>query len=100
MCRVIAVRQVEECLDGTLIKELDLDVPLTEAIMRRIAEGGKLTFHPNFPRPYFRIDRSGAYIVQGVLGTCTLRVVFSQAETTCLEECLQSSIEKGERCGC
>ena len=97
---MIAVRQVEECLDGTTIKEFDLDAPLTEAVMRRIAEDAKLAYYPEFPKPYFRIDRAGAYVAQGVIGTCTLRVVFSQSTTTCLEECLRSSIEKGECCGC
>jgi len=100
MCRVIAVRKVEECLDGTTIKEFDLDAPLTEAVMRQIVEDGKLRYYPDFPRPYFRIDRTDAAVIQGVIGTCTLRIVFPQSSSGGLEECLQFNLEKGEHCGC
>jgi hypothetical protein len=100
MCRVIAIRKVEECLDGTTIKEFELAAPMTEAVMRRIASEGKLKYFPDFPRPYFRIDRSGAYVIQGVIGMCSFRVVFSQSVTACLEEFLRVHIEKGESCGC
>ena len=100
MCRVIAIRKVEECLDGTTIKEFELAAPMTESTMRRIAEEGKLKFFPDFPRPYFRIDRSGAYIIQGVIGLCSFRVVFSGSVTSSLEEFLQFHIEKGDSCGC
>jgi hypothetical protein len=101
MCRVIAIRPVEECLDGTTIKEFELASPMTEAVMRRIAEDGKLKYFPHFPRPYFRIDRRDAYIIQGVIGMCTFRVVFARSATTdSLEELLQCHIEKGESCGC
>ncbi len=96
MCRVTAIREVETCLDGTTIKEFDLDSTLTDTIMRRIAEGGKLCYFPTFPRPYFRIDKPGAYVVQGVIGRSMFRVVFSQSETACWENHLQTQIEKGD----
>lgn len=53
MCRVIAIRQVEECLDGTTIKEFELAAPMTEATMRRIAQEGKLQYFPDFSTPVF-----------------------------------------------
>lgn len=100
MCRVVAIRQIEECLDGTTIKEFDLDTPLDEPLMRQIVEDGKLRYYPEFPRPYFRIDRIDGAVIQGVFGTSTLRIVFPQGSLSEFEESLQLNIEKGEHCGC
>lgn len=96
MCKVIAIRHVEDCFDGDFIKEFEVDVPLDEPLMRRLAEGAALEFHPEFPRPYFRIDYSKSYIVQGVFGKTTFRATFSRSASEETIDALKSRIEKGE----
>jgi hypothetical protein len=77
MMRAVAFRFVESCLDSTTVKELELDGPIDEASVRRVAEGANLQYYPDFPRPYFRIDRPGAWVAQGVVGASSFRVTFS-----------------------
>jgi hypothetical protein len=80
-------------LDHSVIKEIRLSEPLGEMVMRRMARHGKLQFFPNFSRPYFRIDRSRTYVVQGVFGDTSVRVTFSPLADTDAEEQLRTLIE-------
>jgi hypothetical protein len=56
-----------------LTLEIVLDCPIDLAYVGRLASEAKLEYHPEFPRPYFRIVRTGWYHVQGIIGACKLR---------------------------
>jgi len=73
---VTAIKQLETCLDSSRVAQFELDGNLDETCMYRTAEGGKLSYFPDFPRPYFCVRRSGWYVVQGILGDKWLRVTF------------------------
>lgn len=77
MLRVVRSQVLENCLDRSVVEEFHLSEPVGEKVMRRIARYGKLQYFPDFPRPYFRIDRSRTYVVQGVFDNTSLRVTFS-----------------------
>ncbi len=77
MVHVVSSQVLENCLDSSVVRELQLSEPVGEVVMRRVARQGRLQFFPDFPRPYFRLDRSRAYVVQGVFGETSLRVTFS-----------------------
>ena len=96
MTRVLAVTLLENCLDNSTVKELALDAPLDETIMRAAAKDAKLNYYPHFPKPYFRIDRAHCYVIQGVLGNRTLRVTFSPSATEETETALCHAIETAE----
>jgi hypothetical protein len=100
MCRVICVRHVEDCFDGDFIKEFELDGPLNETIMRRLAHDAELQFYPDFPKPYFRIHRRGVCTIQGVIGKKTFRVTFSRSVSEDAVGVLKSQIQKGDPYGC
>ncbi len=100
MCRVIAVRHVEDCFDGDFIREFELDSQLDESIMRRLADDAELQYYPDFPRPYFRIDRRGSCTIQGVIGKTTFRVTFARSAAKDMENVLKRLIQKGVPDGC
>lgn len=93
MATVVAIRLIENCLDRSVVKEFDLDCPLDEALMHTMARDARLRFYPHFPRPYFRIERARAYVIQGVLGNRTFRVTFSPAANPQVEVELRCLIE-------
>lgn len=74
MTEVAHMQMLEDCFESSVTWELTIDQPFDELLMRRLAEGGKLDFHPEFPRPYFRISQPSAWIIQGVIGNKTFRV--------------------------
>jgi hypothetical protein len=100
MCNVTAIRHVEDCFDGNFIKEFELDTPLNESVMRRLAREAKLRYYPDFPRPYFRIERRGACTIQGVIGKSTFRVTFVRSGPEDTETVLKLQIEEGDDYGC
>jgi hypothetical protein len=93
MVKVEEIRLVETCLDSSVIKEIDVSEPLDEPLMRAMAHDARLRFYPHFPRPYFRIERARAYVIQGILGNRTFRVTFSPAADQGTERELQRLIE-------
>jgi hypothetical protein len=93
MIRVVGTETLENCLDNSVVKELRLAECLEERVMHRIAREGRLQYFPHFPRPYFRIDRRGVYVVQGVFGNTTLRVTFSSQAGPSAEKELIGFIE-------
>lgn len=90
---VTEVRELETCLDSSRMCELILDVPADTALVDRLRMVTQLQYFPHFPRPLFRADRPRAYVVQGVIGSTTLRVTFSPQADDAVEESLKSCIE-------
>jgi hypothetical protein len=100
MQSVIAVRHVEDCFDDDFIKEFELESPLDEPTMKCLSQDAVLKYYPDFPRPYFRIERRGAFVIQGVIGKMTFRVTFDRSEPEEMENVLIRQIQKGEPDGC
>jgi hypothetical protein len=73
---VTAINHLETCLDSSAVVQFALSAPLDEASMRRLGEHGKLTYYPDFPKPYFCVRRTGWYVLQGIVGECWLRVTY------------------------
>jgi hypothetical protein len=76
--RFVEVRPVADCFDADLVREVELDQALDEPVMRALAVEASLQYYPDFPRPYFRIERPGDCTLQGVLGAATFRITFTR----------------------
>jgi len=98
MSRLTEVREVDGCIDSVVVKEFCIDPAIDEGLMRSMASGARLSYYPHFPRPYFRIERSHAYVVQGSLGSSSFRVTFSPSADAGVERDLTRLIEEGP-CG-
>ncbi len=84
--QVAEVKEVETCLDSSRMCELILTGPADVALVERLGAVTQLQFFPHFPRPLFRGDRPRAYVVQGVIGSATLRVTLSpEADPSALD---------------
>ena len=73
---MVESKEVEECLDEVIIKELRLDEPVKEAFIRHMGELGDLRYFPHFPRPFYKITKKGKFILKGVEGNSTCQVFF------------------------
>lgn len=91
--KVIASKEVEECLDGVIIKELLLDKPVREEFIQHMGSLGELDYFPHFPRPFYRIRKRGQFILKGVEGnnTCQVFYVKYSRET---EEAIHANIDR------
>ena len=83
--QVLQVKTVEDCFDGSFIKEFLLSSIITEAFVKKLGETGELDYFPDFPRPFFRIERKDSYQIKGVLKSKTFRVIFNhQCNSDCV----------------
>ncbi len=91
--RLQAVNLLENCLDSSVVKEFVVDPPADDQLMHALAEDARLLYYPNFPRPYFRIERERAYVIQGVIDSPSLRVTFSPSAGPQTEEDLKRLVD-------
>jgi len=75
--RIERIDDVENCLDSSTVREVFLIGGVDQEIMNRVAHQGRLQYFPYFPKPYFRVDRSRHWVIQGVIGAPSIRVTFS-----------------------
>ena len=74
--RITESRITETCLDGTVNVEKRLDRPMDRKFIYHLAELGDLEYFSEFARPFFRITRSGSFVIKGVEGAETFQVFF------------------------
>lgn len=72
--KVLGIRPLEDCFDGSFIKEMLLDGAIDADFIHYLGRLGELQYFPMFARPFFRIDDRRRFSVQGIEGNRTLRV--------------------------
>lgn len=83
---------VRDCLDGSMFKDIVLDTALSRTFIRSLASVGTLEYFPHLPRPFFRVTRSGEFVLKGVQGATRFQAMFvHQAERW--EEVLRQHVE-------
>lgn len=93
MTTISSICKLDDCLGSTVVKEFVVAPIVDEPLMRAMADGGRLHFFPDFPKPYFRIEKTKAYVVQGVIGNDRFRVTFSPSAPAGAEARLKQLIE-------
>lgn len=92
MIRVREVRILEDCYDGSRVRELVLEAPIDEALMRAMAGGSELRYVRGLANPVFRIRRAGRWALLGVIGSATVRATFPPAAPPDAPEALAEEI--------
>lgn len=77
---VVDVRDIEDCFDGFFVKEVLFSEPITREAIYHLGQGADLQYFPDFPRPFFRVDRPD-FVLQGVEGNRTARVTLGKENT-------------------
>jgi hypothetical protein len=84
--KVIDVKHVEDCFDGSLIKELLLDTEISKELIFALGEGGDVQYFGHFARPFFKIHVKGLYDLKGIEGNRTMRVHLKSVERFTIED--------------
>jgi len=73
---IIDYKKVEDCLDGTLIRELLLNSNITKDFIFYLGQMGTLQYFPDFIHPFFKIDGKD-FKIKGIEDNKTLRVTLT-----------------------
>lgn len=77
--RIINSKLIENCFEGTDIKEILLDKEITKEFIFYLKGDSFMQYFPSFSKPFFKIDVSGKYIIKGIVGFKSLRVILKQS---------------------
>ena len=73
--KVVDIKDIEDCFDGSFIKELLLDDEMNKDFVKSLAELGELKYFADFSRPFFKLRVGKQAELKGVEGNRTLRVL-------------------------
>ncbi len=71
--KILDIKDLEDCFDGSFIKEILLDEKVTKEFIFHLGKMGELHYYPHFPRPFYNID-AGEISMKGVENNLTIRV--------------------------
>ncbi len=71
---ILEIKNVEDCFDGSLIKEILLSSEITKDFIYSIGDGCIIQYFDNFARPFFKIRKNGLFDLKGIEGNKTMRV--------------------------
>ncbi len=74
--RIVEVKKVEDCFDGSRVYRYWFDQTWTQADITRLRRFGDLDYFPDFPRPFFRLLGHDGQQIKGVEGDNSCRAVF------------------------
>lgn len=71
--KILEMHHVEDCLDGSMIKEIILSRPLDANHIKNLGKEGKLQYYPHFARPFFKLRIDGKLNLKGIEGNTSIR---------------------------
>ena len=74
--KIVDIKDIEDCFDGTFIKEVLFDECISKEFIFYLGKDGKMQYFPDFAKPYFQINIKDKYTLKGVEGNKTIRIIF------------------------
>ncbi|MDQ1352922.1 MAG: hypothetical protein QG657_3228 [Acidobacteriota bacterium] len=74
--KLINVIKLDDCFDGSVIFKYCFDAAIDEAMMRKLAENGKLQYFPEFLKPFFKIITCDGVQLKGIIRDYDFEVLF------------------------
>ncbi|MCP4547863.1 MAG: hypothetical protein GY835_15480 [bacterium] len=92
--KVRSIRELEDCFDGSFIKEATLDGKIDRDFIKYLGSFGELEYHSDFARPYYRVDRKEMFTLKGVEGNSSLRLILARKRIEEAERFFTSIVEE------
>lgn len=83
---VVDVKELEDCFDGSFMKEVLFDEKVTKEFIDHMGRFGVLEYYPDFLRPFYKVDVEDHFILKGVEENKTARLILRRKN---LEESMQ-----------
>ena len=83
--RVVETKDIEDCFDGSCIKEVRLEAPITKSLVFALGNEGDVRYYDHFARPFFKVRVPNKFDLKGIAGNDTLRVHLKNPEEYSLE---------------
>jgi hypothetical protein len=78
--KVVKIKELEDCFDGSFIKEVYFDEVVTKEFIFYMEKYGKLQYYPDFARPFYKIECKSKFILKGVEGNDSARLILYRTD--------------------
>ncbi len=75
---IIAIKKIDDCLEGTNVRDLLFDIELTRTFIDYLGDQGKLIYRDFSTKPFFTIIVRGKFTLKGSLGNKTIRMLLPE----------------------
>ncbi len=75
------IKPMDDCFDGSFMKEVILDEPVSREFIDHLGTAGDLQYYGSFSRPFYRVDVPDKFIIKGIEARSTLRLILSRTDT-------------------
>ena len=65
-----------------------MDSEISEPFVDYLSTLGEMSYHPEFARPFFRVESPGNFILKGVVGNKSMRVILYRSNLESAESYL------------
>ncbi|MBD3404294.1 hypothetical protein GF420_15500 [candidate division GN15 bacterium] len=83
--KIVDIRTLDDCLGRSLIRDVVFDSPVTKDVIQYLGTAGRLSYFPDFARPFYRLDIPGHFCLKGVEGEASARLILTGDIETSLE---------------
>ena len=92
--KIIEIKDIEDCFDGSFIKELLFNKKVTKEFIHYLGKTGKMNYFPDFARPFYKIICKEKYEIKGVEENKTARLTLYKKNMKEALEYLKKHIKK------
>ncbi len=89
--RITNIINIDDCFDGSGIKELCFDCEITKDFIFSLTNHGTLKYFGDFARPFYKLTVNDKYYIKGVEGNNTMRIFLQNQKY--LNDFIQSVIQ-------
>lgn len=72
---IVAIKKIEGCIEGTNVKDLLFDEPISKLFAEYLGRLGKYIYNDNFDKPFFKIIVRSYYTLKGSIGNRSIRII-------------------------
>lgn len=91
--KVIHVKTIEGCLEGTNVKDIIWSKPISREFLDYLSLLGKMILNEGSGKPFYKIIVRGQYSIKGIVGADSSRIILPTEQNS---ELLNSLIKYAE----
>ena len=78
--KLIDIKKVDDCFDGSVIFQYAFDREINERLMEKVGKKGTIQYYPEFLRPFFKIVTADGLQVKGTIGNTKFEVIYPNTD--------------------
>ena len=92
--KILGISEIENCFDGTFMKEVLFDREVNKEFIFFLGEYGSLNYFPDFPKAFFQLDCPDKFIIKGIEGLNKAKLILYRTDLAGSERYFENLVNK------